>query len=248
MSDRVVINEAEMVIKDTNAITIPDPVRMALVADLSPVADRMALYAQKAETIVVTNEEQMKAAEAVCNDIQADIKLVEKNDVLSKITDGLHKLHRRWTGLRDAFVEPMKLNRKVIRDRVIAFAEDQRMKAEAEQRRLQAEADLKARKEQEAFEKKAACAKKTETKTKYQEAAAAVVAPTIRVEAPKIVMRGVAKVWAIKSLDEKAFLAALATRPDLAGFVTIERTKLQRAKAANGAMEIPGVVFEQKVR
>jgi hypothetical protein len=58
----------------------------------------------------------------------------------------------------------------------------------------------------------------------------------------------VAKVWKVKSIDQDAFFAALVTRPELRGFVTINQTMLERSRAANALFTAPGIVFEQIVK
>lgn len=236
------------VIDATNGITIDDPVKRTLVAELGPIVDRIGLYESKAAAIVVRNQKEAEEAVQVCNDIAADIKTVEGHAVLSKITDGLHKLHRRWTGMRDMIVSPLTTHRKAIRAKVIDWLTAEQERAAAEQRRLQAEADLRARQERERLEKKATEAKRPETQEKYRAAAEEVAIPTVKVEAPKTGLRGVASVWTIARMDEDAFFKGLGSRPDLMGFVTIDRTRLARAKAANPRMEVPGVVFEQRTR
>jgi len=74
-----------------------------------------------------------------------------------------------------------------------------------------------------------------------------VVAPTVSVAAPKSELR-TSKAWKVKNIDGDTFYRALATRPDLRGYVKILETGLERAKAANPSAEIPGVVFEVVVR
>lgn len=120
-------------------------------------------------------------------------------------------------------------------------AEDARCAAEkakgAERAILEAEANAADRKAN-------AAAEKAEVR---QEQAAAVIAPTITVDAPKSGLRS-AKVWKVKSINNEAFFTALATRPDLQGFVKILETGMERSKAANPSMTVPGVTFEQIVR
>jgi len=78
------------------------------------------------------------------------------------------------------------------------------------------------------------------------EAAAAIFAPVVTVAAPKSGMR-TQKAWKVKSVGS-AFFEALATQPGLRGYVDVKYSNLERAKAANSSMEIPGVVFEQITR
>ena len=247
MSENSEITEVAEIIAATNAATIQEPIKLALVRDLGPIADRIPLYQQKAKEIVVDCEGAAVSAATACDEIAEDLKLVKDNEVLGRITNGLHGLHKRWVGLRDRFVTPLEASRKEIKGKVLSWQETERVKAEEETRRLQAAADEKARREQEALLKKSASMKTEAKQVQYQEAAQAVIAPTVVVEAPKSGMR-VSRVWTVKSVDEAKFFAALATDRNLQGFVTIERTKLARGKAANPSMTIPGVEFIQQVR
>lgn len=246
-TERTELVEIKKAVEACNAVAIPDPVRVALVRDLGPVANRLAGYSDIALSLEVSNQGTADQATVICNDIAADIKTVKDHDVLSNITDGLHKLHRQWTGLRDLFVAPMERDRRTIKGKIIAWQEGERRKADEAQRKLQAAADEKAAREREALLKKAESVKTPEKKEAYREQAAAVIAPTVTVDAPKSGLR-VSKSWQVKSIDEAVFFKLLAETPGLRGFVEINKTRLARSKAANPSAEIPGIVFELVVR
>ena len=284
---RTELVEIEAAVEACNAVAVADPVRVALVRDLGPVADRLAKYAA-ATAITVTNKDEADNAAQICTAIAADIKAVKDHEVLSKITAGLHDLHRKWTGLRDLFVAPMERDRKIIKGKVIAWQEVERINAEEIQRKVQAEADAKAARERakqeaearrqreieaeatrkaedtrraaakakgderarleaaaNAADRKAAAANiKAEVKV---EAAAAVIAPTVHVQAHKSGLR-TAKAWKVKDIDYDMFFKAMAEYADLRGFVEIKQTAMERTKAANPSTEIPGITFEQVTR
>lgn len=128
---------------------------------------------------------------------------------------------------------------RAIEDEARRKADEARRAAEqagAEERKRLMEEAAKADREAERAKAKA------EVK---QEAAAAVIAPTINVEAQtsgKIAR----KVWVATVTDTKAFFSACAVRHELTGYVEIDTTKMQRAKAANPMTEIPGVTFSQR--
>lgn len=105
-----------------------------------------------------------------------------------------------------------------------------------EKRRLQEEAD---RKEREANK----AAVKADTKA---EQAATTAAPTINVAAPKSGVR-IQKRWKVKTINRPAFIAAAAVDANIQGFITIEETRMERAKAANPSMTVPGVEFHEVV-
>lgn len=286
-NERTELMEIERAVEACNAVAVPNPVRLALVRDLGPVAARLAHYSDLAALPVATEIEATTATQ-ICNDIAADIKTVREHEVLSKITDGLHQLHKKWTGLRDLFITPMERDRRTLKGKIIAWQTEEARKAAVIQARMQAEADAKAARERERVEAEArrqreiedtarrqaedarrqaeaaqgaerdrlqaaanaadrranAAAEKAEVKS---EQVAAVIAPTVTVKAPKSDLR-TAKAWVVKNIDPDAFFRALASRPDLRGYVEINQTRLARAKAANPSAEIPGVVFEQIIR
>jgi len=242
------IDEVGLVIADTNAVAVPNAIREQLIAELGPIADRLEGYVTYANNIKVSNDAEAVDAVAMCNQILADAKLVKAHDMLTQITSGLHNLHRRWVGLRDAFVTPLEASRTTIRSKVLAWQAAEQAKAAAEQRRLQAEADEKARRERARLEAEAARLKTPGKQEARLAQAASVTAPVVMVTAPKVEMRGVSKVWKIKTFDQDVFFAALAARPDLRGYVEVEQARMERSRAANPTLEIPGVEFHQVIR
>jgi len=244
-TERTELVEIDAAVKACNALAVADPVRVALVRDLEPIAASLAVYAEAAKHLVVVDQAGADHATEICYSIASDIKRVEDHEILSRITDGLHKLHHRWTGLRDMFIAPMERDRRTIKGKVIAWQEGERKKAEETQRKLQAEADAKAQREREALLKKAASLKTPEKQEALREQAAAVIAPTVTVAAPKSGMRMAAR-WKASVADDNEFFKALSLRPDLRGFVEVKLTSMERAKAANPATEIPGIMFKKE--
>ena len=276
--------ELDVMEQETADIAITSQVKAALELTLRPVADRLAEYQQAAQSIVVANKADADGATEICDKIAADIKTVKSDDVLSKITDGLFRLHRRATAFRELFLAPMERDRKAIKGKVLAWQASEAAKAAAIQAKLQAEADAKAARERETQEaearrqrqieedarrkaeeaRRAAAAAQGAEKARLQaaanaaeraanaaqvkaetreEAAASVIAPTVVVQAAKSGLR-VSKAWKVKGDIGEAFFAALASRPDLRGYVDIKTTNLERAKAANPSMTVPGIEFE----
>ena len=246
-AERVEIVQVEALVKATNAVSVPDQIRKELIRTLSPVAERMAGYAEMAQTINVTCQDDADNAAKADKEIAADIKLVEGNDVLSKIIRGLDQLHGKAVAVRSLFVGPMKGYRKTIRQPVLDWEADEKKKADDLARKLNAEAAAKAAREQAALLKKADAVKAPEKQEAYREQAAATVAPTVHVPATKSGLR-VSKAWTVKGINEAEFYGALVNNPSFRGFVEINKTRLARAKAANPSMEITGVVFEQVTR
>lgn len=239
------IEQVELVCEETNGLAVGSAIKDALVLDLKPIADRLAGYQAVAASAICINEDDAKTLADVEAGIDADLKAVKDCEVLGKITDGLHKLHRRWTALRSLFTDPLAASKKKIHGEIVAWQQEQIRLAEEKQRKLQAEADERARKEQARLEAQAAKLKTPEKREAKLAEAAAVIAPTITVTAPKVV--STRKVWKVKSMDLGVFLAAAASDPSLRGYVSIETTRLERSKAANPALEVPGIVFEHRV-
>ena len=238
------IQVIENAVKETNAVVpVKDAIRAALVRDLGPVAANIMRYEKAALQPIVTASDAEAAAEIV-RQIDADMKAVKGHEILSQITAGLHRLHRQWTGVVNEFINPMDAVKRKIKSNVLAWESAERAKAEAEQRRLQAIADEQARKERERLEKLAEQRKTPEFKESYREQAAAVSAPVISVAAPVVGIRR-ARRWKVKGVNHDAFYAGLASDASLRGYVEIQNSRLERAKAANPMLAVPGVEFEQ---
>jgi len=246
-TERVELVQVNKLVEATNAVAVSNPIREELIRTLSPVAERMAGYAEMAQTINVTCQDDADVAAKADKEIAADIKLVEGNDVLSKIIRGLDQLHGKAVAVRSLFVNPMKGYRKTIRQPVLDWEAAEKKKADDLARKLNAEANAKAARDQAALLKKADAVKTPDKQEAYREQAAATVAPTVHVEAPKTGMRK-STAWKVTAINEALFFKALGERFDLRGYVEIKQTAMERVKAANPSTEIPGVVFEQVTR
>lgn len=239
------MNEVEDVIQATNSLTITDGIRTAIVGELAPIVANIAQYEAVATTCRVVTEQDAAQYAEVVNAISTDLAALKKCDTFQRIVDGLHKAHKRWVAARQLIETPLEVAKRTIRGHVLAWQEAQRKEAEERQRKLQAEADEKARRERERLEAQAA---KLKTEAKREERLAeaqAVIAPTVTVCAPKVL--GTRRRWIVKSVDAVALCAAIATNPTLCGYIEIQRSRLERAKAANPAMTVHGVVFEHVV-
>jgi hypothetical protein len=170
------ITEVVRMVAETNeGLVIQHPVQTALIEGLTPIAERMDSYTEFAATVTVTNASEAKDALAIEKQIQADVKGVKGQEILSGIIRGLHNLHKQWKGLENRFVPDMETARRTIRAARIEWEEEQQRLADEAQRKLQAEADEKARKEREHQERLAAYQREKEAK-KQAEADAALAA------------------------------------------------------------------------
>lgn len=147
------VKVVELVSATNESLVITDPVKQALIEDLGPIAEGMALYRQFASEVVVENQAQANAARKMEKRIAEDVKTVKEHPVLSGMKKGFDDLHKRWVGLSNRFVPPMETDRKTIRTTRIDWEEAEKEKARAEERKLQAAADEKARKEREQQER-----------------------------------------------------------------------------------------------
>ena len=282
------ITELEQIADDTNssAIAVTDPIKAEILETFGPIADRLEGYERASVAMTVKTEKDAQDCADKEAEIAKDLKVVKGDETLTKITDGLHKLHRRWTGFRSEFDKSLTTSKKALRTKRIVWEDEQKRLAEVETKRLQAIEDEKARKlkeKEEALaqkqrdkeeaarkeeqrllkeaqeadneverkrleaeaEKKRKQASAAQAKAELREEKADTVATTqVRVEAPKSTGRR-RTAWKVTNFDPAVFFAALATRPDLQGFVEIKQTALERSKAANPMFECAGVKFDK---
>lgn len=242
------VDALESVVADTRALTVQDAEKAALVATLRPIAERLDVYVDEAARIKVATEADAARADTLREGIIADQKAAEAalREFNGGLIDRLHKAHRGWTGLLARFSDPLAASAKQIKGKIMAWQEAERRKAEAERARLQAIEDERARKEAARLAALAAQRKTPEVKARYEEAAAAVAPTVIHVAAPKGPVAG-RRVWKVVNIDLDGFLEAAARDTNLRGYIEVKTTALERAKAANPMLAVPGVVYEQRM-
>lgn len=235
------IAELELVIDETNTLTVRDEALAEITATLRPIAESIPAALAYAASLKVTNQAEADAAAARREKIIADgtKALEEINGFQDGLINKLHKLHKRWTTFRGLF-EPLNTASRQIKQAIITWQTEEEEKARKEERRLQAEAEERARKERERLEAAAAKLKTPEKKEERLEAAAAVVAPVITVARPVAAVK-TQKRWRVKSYD----LTAMGIPEAVQGYIEVKVSNLERAKAANTMLTIPGVEFHQ---
>lgn len=235
------IYDLELVVQDTNALAIKDKAVSELVGTLKPIADLIPGYQKLANTIRVTNEAEASAAAQVRESMIADATAAEKalREFDGKLVERLFKTHRAWTSLIARF-SALNDAAKKVKQAILSWQQAEEEKARKEAHRLQAAADEKARLERLRLEKEAAKLKTPELREQRMEQAAAVTAPVIHVAAPTKAVAG-QKRWKVKSFD----MTLMGIAPEVQGYITVETSKLERAKAANSMLSVPGVVFHQ---
>ena len=143
-TEQTELAELEVMAKETAAVTITDGIKAVLVRDLGPVANRMHNYTEFASIVNVSNQEDAERATAVVKEINADLKLVKNHDMLSGITSGLDRLHKRAVAFRSMFIGPMERDKKAIRQPVMDWEAEEKRKAAELAAKLQAVIDAKA--------------------------------------------------------------------------------------------------------
>lgn len=149
--DRIeVLDELEVVARETEAVAIRDEAKALLIATLRPVAERLETYQHEAMSILVLDKSGADRAGEIMAQIKRDGETV--NEMLDATVERFFGLHRALTGFRNRFRDPLKAAHTAIKQKVIAWQELERQKAEAQQRALQAAADERARVEREKAE------------------------------------------------------------------------------------------------
>lgn len=233
------------------AVQIRDEEKATILADLTPVYGRLDEFKATANSMRVTNYTDANRATLLIKSIKADVEIIEHT--LAGPIDRLFSMHRAWTKVRAIFLDVLNPAAKTLQNKVIEWEETELRKANAERARLQAIEDERARKGQARLAAEAAKLKSPEKKAERLEQAAAVQPVVVQIEAPRATgikggLRAASKVWVVDKIDMGQFLAAAIMDENIQGFITIEQGKLQRAKAVNKMLTIPGVTFKEITR
>lgn len=235
------ISELELFLDDTNALAVQDQKRAALIATLKPIASGIGDLYQYSIDVRVTDESSAKKAAEVRDHMLSCASLAETaiREFDGNLLGRLFNAHRKGTALIARFTVLNEYARTV-KQKILRWQQDEADKAEKERQRLQAIVDEKARVEKERLEKLAEKRVTPEVKEKYREQAAAVVAPVVFV-APPTKAVSAQKRWRVKAVD----MTLMGIPPSVQGYVEIKISNLERAKAANSMLEVPGVSFHQ---
>lgn len=241
------LTELELVVDGTADLALLHSDRTQLFETLRPIAGRIQDHIVYAKEVVVTNTEQAKKAAAMIDLMDEDVATAECaiREAGGGLMDKLFKMHRTLSGIIGRFTV-VRDAKRIVKSKISAFQEAEKRRAEEERARLQAKLDEDARRERERLLKQAEKLVTPALKEQRIEQANAVVATQIHVAAPAPVVK-TQKRWFVKSVDPVAFVKAAANDNSLLGYITIDQTKLARAKSANSMAEIPGVVFEQRL-
>lgn len=235
------IQELEVFLDDANALAVEDKKRAELIATLQPLAKRIEPALRYAATCEVTNEAQAKDA---ANNREMMIQFAEEAEKSIRAFDDnllerMFKAHRKGTTLIGRFLVLLDAA-KTVKQKVMSWQQREAEKAEAEMARLQSELDVKAARERERLEKEAAKLKTPALREQRMEEAAQVVPAVVHVAVPPKAVRSQTR-WKVKSVD----MTAMGIPKEVQGYVEIKVGNLERSKAANSLLEVPGVQFHQ---
>lgn len=206
----------------------------------------VAPVVQQAGAIVVRSPEQYQGASDFLKAVKAAQKKVV--DFFAPMKAKAHEAHKAITTTESNTLKPLSDAEATIKRKMIEYATEQERIRREQERKLQAAADLKARIEREALEKKAASMKTPEKQQEYREAAAAVVAPVVQVAAvtPEIKGQAITKRWKATITDPKEAVMALLAYPDWSAYIEINQGQLDKfASRTNGSVSMKGVTFAE---
>jgi hypothetical protein len=206
-----------------------------LQAEVMPVVERAA-------SIVVASPDQYEIAAGFLKAVKAAQKRVE--DWFAEPVKAAHSAWKALTNRRDETLQPLANAERTVKNKMVAYAQDQERIRAAEQARLQAEADERARREREAAEKAAAKLKTPELREQRMAEAAAIAAPVVTVAAttPEVKGQSIRKTWKARIVDPKAAALAVMQWPDWSAYVSLNAAELNRfAARTKGSVSLPGV-------
>jgi len=214
--------------------------------DLGSVASRLEGYRREAAAPIVTVQDRDDAV-ALIQRITADGKDVQTHEILSRIINGYHQVHRQWCGVRDCLLTPLLMLKKQKSAEVVAWEKEQRRQAEAERARLQAIADAEIERQRRRLEAEAAKLKTPELREARLEAAASLVSEQVQSQAPAPAAgASTAGTWAAELVDLEALIAAASVDPSARMMLAFDPAAAKRiAIATGGRIQVPGVRFHK---
>lgn len=180
----------------------------------------------------------------------SEIKGVRKKwcDYWKPLKDAAKAAHSAICGKENEGTAIMDQAESAVKSKVLSWQQVERAKAEEAQRKAQAEADEAARRERESLEKEAAKLKTPELKQERMEAAAAVVAPVISVQAPVAAAAGTStrSTWKADVVDMAALIAAAIPGSVAASLLAFDQKAADAfARATKGKTPVAGVKFRE---
>lgn len=198
------------------------------------------LLAEKSKALEIKDEYGVVHARTFLRD--AKVWYDKVDSLLGDAVKAAHNLHKSLTSKRAELIAPVQIEEKAVRARLSAYLERVELERLNEQRRLQAEAQAKAdaeMKAQQALADEAAALAEEHTGEEIKpEIVATIIAPAVKLEAPKVAGVSARKVWTFEITD-----AALIPRE----FLMVDEQKLAKyATAMRDSAKCAGVRFYEK--
>lgn len=213
----------------------------------------------------MTNELEIKKQVEPVIHSALSIEIIDKEslqdavDSLYKVKSVQKKVEEYWSPLnkkayehwkqilakKKEMLEPLIKAEKIIKNKITAFEEWERKRAEEERRKMQAKLEEQARKERERLLKKADKIKSQELKETLIEQAEEIEAPEVHIESnTKVDGISYRTTWKAKVVNKKLFLEAALKDDNLLSFILIDEKKLNKiAQATKGQLNYQGIKF-----
>lgn len=203
------------------------------VVALSPALEKLRAAAKN---LVIKSAEGYEQAAQLLKNIKGSLATIE--DARTRITGPLNASLREVNAQAKAAAAPFLADEATIKRAMIAYSDEQD-RLQRERQRIANEAALKEQARLKEIADRAAAKGQTGKAEQFEERAAAVVAPVVQTEAPKVSGISIPKVWTFEITDED-----LIPRE----YLVVDETRIRRVVTAlKGDTKIPGVrVFEQK--
>ena len=211
------------------------------------IRQEVAPVVSQANSMTVANAEQYQDAADFLKLVKGAQKRVKEH--FEPMKTASHAAWKAVVAKENEATEPLAEAEKTVKQRMLAWYQEQERIRLAEERRLQAEAEARARAERERLEKAASKLKTEELREQRMEEAQQVVAPAVYVapKAPPIKGQSIRRTWKATVTDPQAVIAAVMQWPDWQAYIAINEGEFNRfAARTKGQVSVPGVEFAEE--
>ena len=213
---------------------------LAVLPDTQQVDRETSSISGRAKALAIADRAQYESAAELLKAVKSISKQID--EMFDASIKAAHSTHKTLLAAKAAQQEPVNGAEREIKAKMAAWAEAERLRAEAEARRLAEEA----RKAEEARLLEEAAAAEMDGDDNagaILEEAASVAAPVMAVaDTTKVAGVSHRSIWQAEVVDLGALVKAAALRPDLVPLLLPDQTALNRmASALRGNLSIPGV-------
>ena len=213
------------------------------------IREEVAPVISAADDMVVSNREQYTYASGFLKDVKAAQKRVK--DHFEPMKKAAHSAWRTVCDREKEMLDPLDKAEKSVKQRMLAWYNEQERKRREEEAKRRAEAEERARKERERLEKQAARLKTPELREERLEQAEQIVpvAVSVQSQAPEIEGQSIRKTWKATVSDPKAAIQAIMSWPDWQAYIALNERELNRlAQRTKGTIEVDGVTFTEETQ